>query len=118
MQFESCRFISLVQLFVYNFTPLKRILALPTWGQKCIISELQALEKSKMKVEHPVSHCISQLFILCKCFIKPNAPKCQNAHRKLMVIHDKLKFILFFFSYSMCNLYLTTFIKCQTLDNF
>ena len=48
-------------------------------------------------MEHPVAHCISQLFILCKCFIKPNAPKCQNAHSKLMVIHDKLKFILCFF---------------------
>ena len=23
-----------------NWTPLKRILALPTWGQKCIVSEL------------------------------------------------------------------------------
>ena len=23
-----------------NCTPLKRILALPTWGQKCIVSEL------------------------------------------------------------------------------
>ena len=32
----------------------KRILALPIWGQKYILSELYALEQSKMEVGHPV----------------------------------------------------------------
>ena len=33
--------------------PPERILALPTWGQKYTVSELQALEKTNMKVKHP-----------------------------------------------------------------
>ena len=41
--FFSCMF-TFFQLIVYNFqnkcTPFKRILALPTWVQKCIVSEL------------------------------------------------------------------------------
>ena len=41
------------QLFVYNFSkklpPLKRILTLPTWGQKCLVSEYSHL-KSKISI--------------------------------------------------------------------
>ena len=32
-----------------NCTHLKRILALPTWGQKCIVSELQPKDKLEFK---------------------------------------------------------------------
>ena len=42
---------------------LPNILALPTWGQKCIVSEVQDLEKSKMYVEHPVLYC--NLYLTC-----------------------------------------------------
>ena len=46
------------QLFVYNFqkklSPLKRILALPTWGQKCLIPELQPFEIKNFDLGHPV----------------------------------------------------------------
>ena len=52
------KFVYIFQLFVYNFSkklpPLKRILALPTWGQKSLISELQPFEKGNFDLGHPV----------------------------------------------------------------
>ena len=38
--------------------PLKLILALPTWGQKCIVSQLLAklAQLLKMEVGHPVEY--------------------------------------------------------------
>ena len=36
--------------------PLKRILALSTWGQKCLVSELQPFEIRNFDLGHPVSH--------------------------------------------------------------
>ena len=35
--------------------PLKHILALPTWGQTCTVSELQPFEISIFQTKHPVS---------------------------------------------------------------
>ena len=43
-----------------NWTPLKRILALPTWGQKCIVSELKPKDISNFDLGHPV--CIEGYF--------------------------------------------------------
>ena len=37
-----------------NWTLLKRILALPTWGQKCIVSELYPKDISNFDLGHPV----------------------------------------------------------------
>ena len=46
------------QLFVYNFSiktpPLKHILALPTWGQKRLVSEIEKIEKVNFDLGHPV----------------------------------------------------------------
>ena len=46
------------QLFVYNFSKnlplLKRILALPTQGQKCNVSVLQPFTFDNFQSEHPV----------------------------------------------------------------
>ena len=56
--FNFRKFVYIFQLFVYNFSnklpPLKHILALPTWGQKCTVSELQAFAIPKFQVKHPV----------------------------------------------------------------
>ena len=37
-----------------NCRPLKRILTLPTWGQKCIVSELYPKDISNFDLGHPV----------------------------------------------------------------
>ena len=46
------------QKFVYVFQkklpPLKAILALPMWGQKCIVSELWSFEIKNFDLGHPV----------------------------------------------------------------
>ena len=42
--FENCK----------KLPPLKRILALPIWGQKCLISELQPFEIRNSDLGHPV----------------------------------------------------------------
>ena len=34
--------------------PLKHILALPTWGQKCTVTELQPFQFAIFQMEHPV----------------------------------------------------------------
>ena len=43
--FNFRKFVYIFQLFVYNFSnklpPLKHILALPTWGQKCTVFKIQ-----------------------------------------------------------------------------
>ena len=52
------KFVYIFQLFVYNFSkklpPLKHILALPTWGQKCLVSEIEQIEKVNFGLGHPV----------------------------------------------------------------
>ena len=35
--------------------PLKHILALPTWGQKCVFSELWPFELANFDLGHPVA---------------------------------------------------------------
>ena len=51
-------FVYNLQLFENNFqnelTPPKHILALPTWGQKCIFTELQPFEIANFDLGHPV----------------------------------------------------------------
>ena len=37
-----------------NLRPIKCILALPTWGQKCIVSEPQPLTFVIFQMEHPI----------------------------------------------------------------
>ena len=37
-----------------NPPPLKHILALPTWGQKCLVSEIEQIEKVNFDLGHPV----------------------------------------------------------------
>ena len=54
------KFVYIFQLFVYNFSkkklpPLKHILALPTWGQKCLVSEIEQIEKANFDLGHPVA---------------------------------------------------------------
>ena len=60
--FNFRKFVYIFQLFVYNFSknlpPLKHILALPTQGQICIVTELQPLEISTFQMKHPVRICI------------------------------------------------------------
>ena len=44
-------------LFIRNlkkFIVLKRILALPTWGQECLRSETELIEKVNFDLGHPV----------------------------------------------------------------
>ena len=52
------KFVYIFQLFVYNFLKkppsLKHILALPTWGQKCLVSEIEQIEKVNFDLGHPV----------------------------------------------------------------
>ena len=38
--------------------PLKPILALPTWGQKCFLSEAEPFEISDFDLGHPVHICL------------------------------------------------------------
>ena len=40
-----------------NCTPLKHILALPTWGQKSFVSELWPFEIQNSDLGHPVITC-------------------------------------------------------------
>ena len=61
--FNFGKFVYIFQLFVYNFSnklpPLKHILALPTWGQKRIVSELWSFEIKNFDLGHPVT------FVVC-----------------------------------------------------
>ena len=54
------QFVYIIQLFVYIFLkklpPLKHILGLPIWGQKCILSELQPFEVATFDLGHPVKY--------------------------------------------------------------
>ena len=34
--------------------PLKHILALPTWGQKCLVSAIEQIKKVNFDLGHPV----------------------------------------------------------------
>ena len=57
--FNFRKFVYIFQLFVNIFkkketTASQHILALPTWGQKCLVSELQPLAKSNFDLGHPV----------------------------------------------------------------
>ena len=56
--FNFQNFVYTFPLFVYNFLnclpPLNHILALPTWGHKCTVTELQAFEIPKFQTKHPV----------------------------------------------------------------
>ena len=54
-----------------NCTPLKRILALPTWGQKCIVLELQLKDISNFDLGHPVSNewALLNVEYLLKCIL-------------------------------------------------
>ena len=38
-----------------KWRPPKHILALPTWGQKCVFSELQPFEIANFDLGHPVA---------------------------------------------------------------
>ena len=40
--------------------PLKPILALPTWGQICLVSEIQAFEIKNFDLGHPVCSNVYQ----------------------------------------------------------
>ena len=48
---------------------LKHILALPTWGQKSLISELQPFEKGNFDLGHPVDHFDEIFYLLWPNFI-------------------------------------------------
>ena len=50
--FFSCLF----TIFQKKLPPLKHILALPTWGQESLVSELQPFEKGNFDLGHPVSY--------------------------------------------------------------
>ena len=52
-----------LQFFKKKLPPLKHILALPTWGQKSLISELQPFEKGNFDLGHPVDH-FDEIFYL------------------------------------------------------
>ena len=41
-------------IFQKKLPPLKRILALPAWGQKCLILEVQPFEIKNFDLGHPV----------------------------------------------------------------
>ena len=43
-----------LQFFRKKLLPLKHILALPTWGQKYLVSELQSFEIRNFDLVHPV----------------------------------------------------------------
>ena len=44
-----------LQFFKKKPPPLKHILALPIWGQKCLVSEKEQIEKVNFDLGHPVS---------------------------------------------------------------
>ena len=48
--FFNCLF----TIFQKKLPPLKPILALPTWGQKCLVSELWSFEIKNFDLGHPV----------------------------------------------------------------
>ena len=50
--FVSCLF----TIFQKKPPPLKHILALPTWGQKCLVSEIEQIEKVNFDLGHPVGN--------------------------------------------------------------
>ena len=52
-----------LQFFKKKLPPLKRILALPSWGQKCLVLEVQLFEINNFDLGHPVdSDRLHQLF--------------------------------------------------------
>ena len=57
--FNFRKFVYIFQLFVYNFSKkpptLKHILALPTWGQKCLVSEIKQIWKVNFYLGPPCS---------------------------------------------------------------
>ena len=58
-----------LQFFKKKLPPLKHILALPTWGQKSLISELQPFEKGNFDLGHPVDHFDEIFYLLWPNFI-------------------------------------------------
>ena len=43
--------------------PLKHILALPTWSQKCLVSEIEQIEKVNFDLGHPVLPFLSNTIL-------------------------------------------------------
>ena len=47
-----------LQFFKKKLPPLKHILALPTWGQKCIVLEVQPFGITDFDLGHPVQNLL------------------------------------------------------------
>ena len=80
--------------FFKKLLPFKHILALPTWGQKCLFSELQPIEIKNFDWGHPVLTYLRILMISFKasighCRILKNACTAFNLNGGMATLESK-----------------------------